>query len=129
MYTLFCIDYYCLDSGAASMSLLVCLFDVCVLPSQHTRMERPSFPEGPPTSNQTSCIPPHKGRTGHPAQPYPNWVPKRSPEIHPTTSPTKGTWTFSTCLTRACLGKTREKRRRERGLSGLVLIASLRAWC
>lgn len=112
----------------AKFFFCACLFYGCFLPPQHTRMEGPIFPEGPPTSHQTSCIPPHIGRTGHPVLPCPNWVPRRPPGLHHRTSTIRGTWTFSTCLTRACLGKTlRKKGKRKRPES--VGADCITAWC
>lgn len=65
-------------------------------------MEQPSSPE---TLPNILHIPPRTHRVGPRAQRCPSSALREHPEPQPTTSTTRGTWTSSMCLTRACLGK------------------------
>lgn len=81
-------------------------FYLIFLSPQHTRMGEPTFPEHLPSSHQILHIPPQTNRAGGLVQPCPNLAPREPPEPQPTTSTTRGTWTSSMFLIRACLGKT-----------------------
>lgn len=95
-------------------------------------MAEPSFPEPTPTSKQISHIPPHTNNRGFPTcrfptrrfptRHFPNWTPNGAAGPRPRTSTTRGTWTSSTCLTKACQGKRGQlvRRRQTKG--------ALRGW-
>lgn len=94
--------------------LLLLIFHFLCL--QRTRTEQPSFLEPLTTNPQISRIHPRTNTAGHPPRPRPNWAQGGPPESQPTTSTTRGTWTSSMCLTRACQGK----KDMEKGKEGMM---------